>query len=136
MANNKSNLKVVPIPEEVLHSLINQYAQLQQEEGAIRKAKDNMRQEIEAIMNPIPDGAIEKVVETDMAKATLYWASETTVNARALKELVSEEIFWNLVSVPVTIAKQVLDGQTFHVVAQVRIKDKPQLMVRAKKTEV
>lgn len=136
MAQNKTNLKEVPkqSKEEVLTSLITQYAELQREEGEIRKAKEHLRAEIESRFPPIKDGEKESVVETNGITAKLYYSGITVVDPELLYDISEyRDAFWRLVKIPTTDAKNILPGDVLHVVSRVTLSPKATLLIKAKK---
>lgn len=130
---SKTNLKVIEAPsrEERLNSLIMQYADLQQEEAGIKKAKDFLRAEIESLFPPIPEGEKEVKIQADGATAKLYYPETTVVDPGQL--WIHEEYrdsFWRLVKIPTTDAKAILPGDVLHVISRVEVSPKAQLLIR------
>lgn len=133
MATKKSSLKEIPTKEERLNSLIIQYSEFQREEGAIRKAKDSLRAEIESLFPPIKEGEKESIVETNGITAKVYYSGTTVVDPEKLYSLEEyRDTFWRLVKIPLKDAA-ILPDDVLHSISRVVLSPKPQLLIKAKK---
>ena len=129
----RTNLKEIPTKEERFNSLIVQYADLQQQEAGLRKAKEYVRAEIESLFPPIPEGEKEVKVEVDGIVAKLYHAESLVIEPESLWALEAyRDTFWRLVKIPTTEAKAILPGDILHEVSHVEISPKSQLLIRKK----
>lgn len=131
MAAKKTNLKEAPSREDRLNSLVMQYADLQQEEAGIKKAKDFLRAEIESLFPPIPAGEKEVKFEADGAIAKIYYPETTVIDPEKLwLHDQYRDAFWRLVRIPSTEAKAILPGDVLHSISRVEISPKAQLLIR------
>ena len=141
MAAKKTNPKEAP--EDRLNSLIMQYADLQQEEAGIKKAKDFLRAEIESLFPPIPAGEKEIRFEADGAIAKIYYPETTVVDPERLWALGPGSVpgclwdqdqyrdaFWRLVKIPSTEARTILPGDVLHSITRVETSIQSQLLIR------
>lgn len=133
MAGKATQVKEFPTREERLSSLIIQYADLQQQESGLRKAKEHIRPEIESLFPPIPEGGKEVKVEVDEIVAKFYLAESLVIEPESLWGLEAyRDTFWRLVKIPVTEARAILPGDILHEVSHIEVSPKPQLLIRKK----
>jgi|CXWL01.1.fsa_nt_gi hypothetical protein len=131
MAAKKTNLKEAPSREERLNSLLLQYADLQQEEAGIKKAKDFLRAEIESLFPPIPAGEKEVKFEAEGVIAKVYYPETTVVDPEKLWDQDEyRDHFWRLVKVPLTEARAILPGDVLHSISRVEKSPVAQLLIR------
>ena len=111
-----------------IESAILEYAEYHQKMKALEKAQSALRETILMMMPAIPEDAKESKVEVDGHSATLAYSTKTIVDARRLYKL-DKDLFWRLVNVPVTAAKENVGPDVFHAITSVEVGE-PRLTIK------
>lgn len=117
---------------EELKELIIEAGKAHREEMYWRGVGERARQKIAKLMPPIPEGQDKVEVKAGEFIAKMSYNYQTTVLPKKLYEL-DERLFWDLVSIPSSRAKEALGKEIFHRVSETKREDQARLSIREDK---